>query len=99
MAEEESPFGKVKQRITLFKNVLDSAGSIAICEDGVIIRHESGNVMAPFSYVRKIEKKKDLPLGKAEVEIEVFDQMGEKYEFVFNMSEQDLVVLKRSCGQ
>jgi hypothetical protein len=99
MVEEDSPFGKVKQRIPLFKNVLDSAGSIAICEDGVVIRHESGNVMAPFSYVRKIEKRKDLPLGKVEVEVEVFDQMGEKYDFVFKMSEQDLVTLKRSCGK
>lgn len=99
MVEEDSSIGRVKQKIPLFKNVLDDAGMITLYEDVILIKHGGENVRAPFSYVRKIEKGRDLPLGKVEVGMVVFDQMGEKYDFTFNMSEQDFLTLKKVCGK
>jgi hypothetical protein len=99
MAKEkqvDSVLGEMRGKIPLYKNGLDSSGEIVLCERGVIVRAEGNTLRVPFSYIKMLEKASEMPLGKVGVEMEVFDQMGERHYFAFGMAEQHFTLIKRS---
>jgi len=99
-AKQSDPsLGEIKGKMPLYKNGLDSSGEIILCERGLIVRAEGNSVHAPFTYVKMLEKVSEMPLGKVGVEMEVFDQLGEKHYFNFGIAEQHFTMLKKSLPQ
>ena len=100
MAEKkqtDSQLGEIKGKIPVYKNGLDASGEIILCAEGIIVRAEGNTIKSPFRYVKMLEKSGDLPLGKISVEMDIFDQMGEKHYFHFGMSDSHFLTLKKAC--
>lgn len=91
-------YGEIKGKIPVYKNGLDESGEIIVCAQGLIIRAEGNTIKVPFHYVKMLEKSSDLPLGKVGVEMDVFDQLGEKHYFHFGMSDQHFMLLKKTVA-
>ncbi|MFA6214664.1 MAG: hypothetical protein WC717_05305 [Candidatus Micrarchaeia archaeon] len=101
MAKEQrdETLGKILGKIPVYKNGLDSSGEIILCESGIIVRADGNTIRAPFSHVKILGKSADLPLGKVGVEMDVFDNMGEKHYFHLGMSDMHFGTLLRACGK
>lgn len=97
--QSDPTFGEIKGKIPVYKNGLDASGDIILCAEGLIIRAEGNTIKVPFHYVKMLEKSNDLPLGKVGVEMDVFDQLGQKHYFHFGMSDMHFLTLKKACGQ
>jgi hypothetical protein len=91
--------GEVKGKIPVYKDALELGGEIIVCEEGLIIRIDDKNLKIPFRYISMCEKSHDLPLGKIGVELEVFDQLGEKYYFHIGMADHHFLFLKKLLSQ
>ncbi len=98
-APRDPVLGAISGKIPVYKNGLDSSGEIVICEDGIIVHAEENTVKVPFRYVTMLEKSGELPLGKVGVEMDVFDQAGNKHYYHFGMSDQHFLTLKKSCSK
>ena len=98
-AERDSVLGEIKGRIPLFKNAIDDGGSIIMYENGILVDVEGNRVRSPFAYVKHIDKTGDMALAKVGVNLVVYDQLGEKYDFDVCMSDQHLLVLRKACGK
>jgi len=96
-AQKDETLGEIKGKIPLYKGGLDSAGEIILCETGIIMRAEGNTLKVPFRYVKMLEKSGDMPLGKVSVEMDVFDQLGEKHYFHVGMSDNHFLTLKKAC--
>ena len=96
-AQKDEVLGEIKGKIPVYKNGLDASGEIILCAEGLIVRAEGNTLKVPFRYVKMLGKSSDLPLGKVGVEMDVFDQMGEKHYFQFGMSDQHFMLLKKAC--
>ncbi|MEM4634215.1 MAG: hypothetical protein QW275_03610 [Candidatus Anstonellaceae archaeon] len=88
-------YGEIKGKIPVYHNGLDVSGEIIVCEQGLIVRADDKTIKVPFHYVKMLEKSSDLPLGKVGVEMDVFDQLGQKHYFHFGMSDQHFLFLKK----
>lgn len=102
MAKEppkDDVLGAIKGKIPVYGNGLDSSGEIILCEDGVIMRAEGDTVKVPFRYVTMFEKSKDLPLGKVGVEIDIFDQAGNKHYYHVGMSDSHYITMRKALGK
>ena len=101
MAKElkDETFGIIKGKIPIYKNGLDESGEIIICEGGIIVRAEGNSVRAPYTHVKILGKSVDMALGKVGVEMDVFDQMGEKHYYHFGMSDMHYAALQKACGK
>ncbi len=99
MAKEmkDDVLGTIKGKMPVYKNGLDSSGEIILCESGIIVHTEGNTLRVPFSHVKILGTSGDMPLGKVGVEMDVFDQMGDKHYFHFGMSDMHLNTLKRAC--
>lgn len=95
--QSDPALGEIKGKIPVYKNGLDASGEIILCAEGIIVRADENTIKAPFRYVKMLEKSSDLPLGKVGVEMDVFDQMGEKHYFHFGMSDSHFLTLKKAC--
>jgi len=91
--------GVIKGKIPMYGNGLDESGEIILCEEGVIVRAEGNTIKVPFRYVTMFEKSKDLPLGKVGVEMDVFDQGGNKHYFHCGMSDSHFVTMRKALGK
>lgn len=91
--------GVIRGKIPVYKNGLDASGDIILCEDGIIVKAEGDTVKVPFRYVTMLEKSRDLPLGKIGVEMDVFDQAGNKHYYHFGMSDSHFLTLKKACSK
>jgi len=89
-------YGEIRGKIPVYQNGLDMSGEIILCAQGLIIRADGNTIKVPFHYVKMLEKSSDLPLGKVGVEMDVFDQLGEKHYFHFGMSDQHFMLLKKT---
>ena len=98
-AKKDEVLGVIKGKMPIYKNGLDVSGHIIMCEEGIIIADGENNLKAPFQYVKMLEKASDLPLGKISVEMDVYDQMGQKHYFQFGMSDQHFNALKKACSK
>lgn len=98
-APKDDVFGVILGKMPLYKNGLDMSGEIILCETGLIVRADGNSLRVPFGYVTMLEKISAMPLGKVGVEMEVFDQMGDKHSFNFGMSDQHFVMLKKACSK
>lgn len=97
--QKDEALGEIKGKIPVYKNGLDMSGEIILCDTGIIVRAEGNTLKVPFRYVKMLEKSKDLPLGKVGVEMDVFDQMGEKHYYHFGMSDHHFMALKKACQE
>ena len=97
--QKDDILGEIKGKVPLYKNGLDISGEIILCEDGLIVHAEGNTLKVPFRYVQMLEKASDMPLGKIGVEMELYDQMGEKHYFNFGMSDQHFKLLKKECSK
>ncbi len=97
-APRDDFLGGIKGKVLMYGNGLDSSGEIILCEEGVIVRAEGNTIKAPFRYVTMFEKSKELPLGKVGVEMDVYDQSGNKHYFHVGMAEQHFVALKKAIS-
>ena len=91
--------GEIRGTIPVYKNGLDSSGEILLCEEGIIVHAEGNTVKVPFRYVTMLEKSSELPLGKIGVEMDVYDQAGNKHYYQFGMSDQHFLTLKKACSK
>jgi hypothetical protein len=88
--------GEVKETIPILFN--ESEGFIYICEKGLDIKTKH-RVQTPFNYVESIKTKKEFPLAKFEVEMVVYNFLGEKFKLNFVISDTHLGILKKACGK
>ncbi|MEM4554593.1 MAG: hypothetical protein QXT25_01965 [Candidatus Anstonellaceae archaeon] len=95
--KKDEMLGEIKGRIPLYSNGIDLSGQIILCQEGVIIEADGNTLKVPFRYITLLEKSGDLPLGKVGVEMEVFDQAGNKYYYHFGMSDTHFLTLKNAC--
>ena len=91
--------GEIKGKIPVYGNGMDMSGDIILCEDGVIVRAEGNTIKVPFRYITMLEKSRDLPLGKIGVEMDIYDQAGQKHYFHFGMADTHFITLKKACGK
>lgn len=96
---KDSMLGAEKERIPLYKNALDDAGSIIIYEEGLVISYDGEKLKAPFTHVKSITKTRTMPLAKVEVNIEAYDLVGMKYDFYVTMNDHYYDALKRACSK
>ena len=96
--QKDDMLGEIKGKVLLYGNGLDSSGEIILCEEGLIVRAEGNTIKAPFRYVTMFEKSKDLPLGKVGVEMDVYDQSGNKHYFHAGIAEQHFTLIKRAIS-
>lgn len=94
----DEALGEIKGKMPLYGNGLDASGEIVLCEDGVIVRFEGNTIKAPFRYITMLEKSHDLPLGKIGVEMDIYDQAGQKHYFHFGMADTHFITLKKLVG-
>ena len=97
MAQKDSVFGMVSQSYPIFSNGMDQSGTIYACEKGLLIKHEGESIRAPYEYVRNLMKVSDMPLGKWGVKMEVYDQVGNRYDLAFGMNDMHFNQLKKLC--
>ena len=97
-APKDDILGEIKGKVLMYGNGLDASGEIILCEEGVIVRAEGNTIKAPFRYVTMFEKSKELPLGKVGVEMDVYDQSGNKHYFHVGMADQHFVALKKAIS-
>jgi hypothetical protein len=101
MANEmkDETLGTIKGKIPVYQNGLDESGEIIICENGIIVRADGNTIRAPYTHVKILGKSVDMALGKVGVEMDVFDQMGEKHYYHIGMSDMHFAALQRACGK
>ena len=99
MAEEKTPMGAVKTRIPLYSAGFDEKGHILLCEEGICLKTDEESVKVPYSYVKEVQKVKDLPLAKVLVAIELYDQVGAKVNVEVGRADMHYNELKRACGK
>ncbi|VVB99242.1 Uncharacterised protein [uncultured archaeon] len=92
---KDDVLGEIKGKIPLYGNGLDMSGEIILCEEGVIVRAEDNTIKVPFRYVTMFEQSKELPLGKVGVEMDVYDQSGNKHYYHVGMATQHFTTLKK----
>ena len=97
--EKDAVLGEIKGRIPLFKDAIDEAGSIVLCENGLIIDADGQNFKTAYSFVKSIEKTGDMALGKVGVGMVVYDHIGQKFTFDVCMADQHFEMLKKACGK
>ena len=95
--QSDEILGEIKGKMPMYSNGLDSSGEIILCDSGIIIRAEGNTVRAPFTHVKILGKSVDMALGKVGVEMDVFDQMGEKHYYHFGMSDMHFAALQSAC--
>ncbi|MCX8195376.1 MAG: hypothetical protein N3G22_04710 [Candidatus Micrarchaeota archaeon] len=98
-AQADPALGEIKGKMPIYKNGLDISGEIILCAEGIIIRADGNTLRVPFRYVQMLEKSSEMPLGKVGVELEVFDQMGDKHYFNFGLSDNHFNLLKKEIGK
>ncbi len=96
-AQKDEILGEIKGKIPVYKNGLDASGEIILCEEGLIVHADGNTIKVPFRYVTMLEKSSDMPLGKVGVEMDIYDQTGQKHYFHFGMSDQHFMLLKKTC--
>ena len=89
--------GEIKGKIPVYANGMDVSGDIILCADGVIVRADGNTIKVPFRYITMLEKSRDLPLGKIGVEMDIYDQAGQKHYFHFGMADTHFITLKKAC--
>jgi hypothetical protein len=97
MAQMDSVFGMVSQSYPIFSNGMDQSGTVYVCEKGLVIKHGGESIRAPFDYVRNLMKVSDMPLGKIGVKMEVYDQVGNRYDLAFGINDTHYNSLKKMC--
>lgn len=97
MAQKDSVFGMVSESFPVFSNGMDQSGMIYVCEKGLVIKNEGEMIRAPFDYVRNLEKISDMPLGKWGIKMEVYDQVGTRYDLTLGMNDMHFNKLKKLC--
>ncbi|MFH1095101.1 MAG: hypothetical protein V1728_02705 [Candidatus Micrarchaeota archaeon] len=97
MAQKDSVFGMASTSFPVYENGLDPSGTFYICEGGLVIKTKDKLIRSPFKYVRKLERFGDLPLGKINVIMKFFDQMGNEYDMVAGMSDMHYAALLKVC--
>ena len=98
MADSDPVYGAIKGRIPLYKNGLEQSGNLILYEDGFLLDNEGEKIKAPMRYIKMFENIGELPLGKVQVEMEVYDQTGSKFSMVVGMSDQHFLMLKKMLG-
>jgi len=96
---QDEILGEIKGKIPVYGNGMDMSGDIILCAEGVIVRAEGNTIKVPFRYITMLEKSHDLPLGKIGVEMDIYDQAGQKHYFHFGMSDTHFLTLKKACGK
>lgn len=91
--------GEIKGKIPVYSNGMDMSGDIILCADGVIVRADGNTIKVPFRYITMFEKSGDLPLGKVGVEMDIYDQAGQKHYFHFGMADSHFMTLKKARGK
>jgi len=89
--------GEVKETVPILFN--SSEGFIYICEKGLDIKTKDSRIQSPFNYVESIRESKELPLAKFQVEMVVYNMLGEKFRLNFIISDTHLGILKKACGK
>lgn len=99
MAKEarDEILGQIKGKMPMYKNGLDYSGDILLCESGIIIASKEHSIKAPFTHVVMLEKSSDMPLGKVQIELEVFDMLGQKHYIQTGISDIHFLALKKAC--
>ena len=91
--------GEIKGKIPVYANGMDTSGEIILCADGVIVHADGNSIKVPFRYITMFEKSRDLPLGKVGVEMDIYDQAGQKHYFHIGMADTHFITLKKLCGK
>lgn len=97
--QSDEILGEIKGKIPIYKNGMDESGDIILCAEGVIVRAEGNTIKVPFRYITMLEKSGDLPLGKVGVEMDIYDQAGQKHYFHVGMSDLHFGTLKKACAK
>lgn len=97
MAQMDSIFGMVSNSYPVFSNGMDQSGTIYACEKGLVIKHGGETIRAPYEYVRNLMHVSEMPLGKWGVKMEVYDQVGNRFDLAFGMNDMHFNALKKMC--
>jgi len=100
MAKEmaDETLGTIKGKIPIYRNGLDESGEIVICEKGIIVHADGNTLRAPYTHVKILGKSVDMALGKVGVEMDVFDNLGEKHYYHIGMSDMHFAALQKACA-
>ena len=97
MVAKDSVFGMASTSFPVYEDGLNQTGTFYICEGGLVIKTKDKLIRSPFKYVKKLELFGELPLGKVNVIMKVFDQMGAEYDMVVGMSDMHYAALRKAC--
>ena len=93
--------GEIRETFCIYSDSIgNELGTIGIGENGILIKTATGeNFVVPYDYVKSIESRGEITLGKKTAIIVFYDVMGERHELAFMAPEMKLTELKRACGK
>ncbi|MBM3229699.1 hypothetical protein FJZ26_04675 [Candidatus Parvarchaeota archaeon] len=99
VAQPDPQLGRTIETLPIYRGGFDCAGEIAICENGLSIRHMDDRIKSPFGFVKSMDRMESLPLGRVKANLHVFDQLGGNFDLVFEISDMNYEKLKKACGK
>lgn len=82
-------------RIPLLSDIFGTEiGEIIIDKERISVKFKGSAFSAPLSYLREVEKVKDVQLGKVQAKIVIYDAIGMKNEIVAIMNESNFHALR-----
>jgi len=95
----ENLLGKTEAEAPIFAGGKD--GTLTLHEKGLVYDGPgvNGKIIAPYTYVEKLEKGKELMLGKMEVRLVLMSALGERFDLKFAIAEHYYHVLKAKVGR
>ena len=93
--------GEIREKFSIYSDsVGNEMGTIGIGETGLVIKMATGeNFVVPYDYVKSIETRGEITLGKKTATIVFYDVMGDRHELAFMAPEMKLTELKKACGK
>lgn len=91
------PIQSTKEEIKVYTP--QGEGSIFFEGDNVSFILQTDKLSIPKTYVTKIERGSNLPLGKIAVYIEAYDLSGFVHNYEFAMNETNYFIFKKKLGK
>lgn len=90
----DSVMGRLMREINVFNGPFDMSGKLGLYENGLVIKKNENNVRLTYDFIRSINSKNALPMGKVEVVISYMDYFGNSSEVNITLNDNDYVVVK-----
>ncbi|MFA5108280.1 MAG: hypothetical protein WC492_01975 [Candidatus Micrarchaeia archaeon] len=96
-SQKDSIFGMVSQSYPIYEDGFEQNGTIYVCEGGIVVKYNGKLIRSPFSYVKKIEKVSELPLGKVSVILKMYDQLGQVHDMAVGLNDMHYEAFRKFC--